>query len=143
MKQQEFSSQFAPGRKANRRAIKLFDNNWKAAGLEKLHIRCLGDGRLSASWGPIRGPSQTHSTIVLWWFEGSLQLGPHDAERRKSLGQLYAWSVKFFQSGQLWSWFVVCFFFFFFAFKLRPHFFQTKYRQFKIFTVKNHHGKIS
>ena len=32
-------------------------------------------------------------------FQGRLQLGPHDAERRQSLGLLYVWSLLFLQSG--------------------------------------------
>jgi len=32
-------------------------------------------------------------------FKGS-SIGPHDAERRRSLGQQYVWSLLFFQSGQ-------------------------------------------
>ena len=38
--------------------------------------------------------------IVLWWYKGFQchpKLGPHDAERSQSLGQLYVWSALFLQ----------------------------------------------
>ena len=49
--------------------------------------------------GKIEGPP---STIMLWWFNGfqhGHQLGPSNAERRQSLGQLCAWSLLFFSLG--------------------------------------------
>ena len=46
----------------------------------------------------LRTPLKPLNTIVPWCtggFKGGPQLGPHDAERRQSLGQLHVWSLLF------------------------------------------------
>ena len=45
---------------------------------------------------PIKGLLKPLNTILLWCT--GVFSGPHDADRRQSLGQLYVWSLLFFQS---------------------------------------------
>ena len=73
------------------------DPDWK-----QLHPLYKRPASLSVIRALLMAPHKPLDTIVLRWSEGfqeAVQLGPHDAEKRQSLGQPYVLSLLFFQSG--------------------------------------------
>ena len=69
----------------------IYGEPWTWKTLHRLSERLACLGILGVQF---RIPLKPFKTIVLWWterFQGVPQLGSHDAERRKSLEQLYVW----------------------------------------------------
>ena len=73
--------------------------------LKKLHPLSKRLTTVGIMWAQLRVPLKTFNKLILWWYEEfkrGLQLAPNDAGRRWSLGQLYVWSLLFYQKGVPW-----------------------------------------